>query len=227
MAITLVQAAVNASGTSGGPYTTSYGSAVTVGSLGIAGISLVDDTNAPLSFIDDQSQTWTLLVSGAANGLVERPHIYAKANSLSGVIDTTLSLSATANAIRTLLEFAGAETSLAGAVVSPSATGSGSTPSVTLTSVPANSVIVAYAVSSNVLAAPSGYSVGRSTQTNWFEEFSYILDSGTAGSKTINFGGSNGTWTVAAAAIPIAGGGGGGGGIANRAGVLARLRINS
>lgn len=65
------------------------------------------------------------------------------------------------------------------------------TPSATLNSVPANSLLYGIGVSEGDIAAPGGYTEYRSGNGWHWEQGAYLLDSGAAGNQTISWGASS------------------------------------
>lgn len=184
---------------------------ITAGNLVKIQFSIFSDTDLVTGVTDDFGNTYARagISPPLGSGAGERVYEYYKDNCLGGASGhITVALSVAAGIRYTAEEYSGTDGLALGSVLS--ANGTGSVPSGVLTTLRANSVISAMAVSSGDIAGNGTYTVNDDGASNFYETQQYLLDAGAAGAKTVDFGGSTGTWTMLAVEyrVPAAGGGG-------------------
>lgn len=210
-------AASAAKGTLPGTYgyvDVAYAQNVVAGNLLVAAVMMLPYTRAG-TLTDSQGNTWAAASSRATQS-ANPPNIsvqifYAIAGSsaactVHAVPDTSISSDTYAMHV---LEFSGYATTSVLDGSGTTASGGPSSPSSSITTGQANSLIVA-ATSTNSGAATAGanYTMESTDTFIGYQAVEYDLDAGAAGSITVNFtDGGAGGWALAAAAFKVATGG--------------------
>lgn len=86
--------------------------------------------------------------------------------------------------------------------------GTSATPSITLTSVPANSLVCGLLQSANDPTVGGAFTQGAENNYGEYLNFEYLLDSGSAGDITVDWTQSSGAYNVAAVSLKLTSGGG-------------------
>lgn len=198
MANALVQ---QASQVNGGSATSSvvFGANNAAGNLLVLEVDVFSDSTTIGSVVDTAGNTWALAQGAPSNSLGERTYIYYAKNCVGAANTVTATISAASGLALRVAEYSGLDTV---APLGPVGSGSGaaSVPSVTLSAVPAGSLLVGMGVSAVDIAPDTGYTSLYNSAANFFEESIYALDSGASGSKTVLWTGA-GSWTAAAVAF--------------------------
>lgn len=166
---------------------------------------LRSDTVTVTSITDTLGNTWAVRAPVApASGLGaggERPWIAAAYCPTGGANTVTANLSGAIGASSCLLEFAGGPTSL---IVDQTTSGNNaaSVPSMTLTGVAANALVLGAFVSSAGMTVGAGFTAARNSGDNWNELAEYILDHGAAGNRTVDATPSS-QWTGTAVSFAL------------------------
>lgn len=210
MAITLVQSrAANNAGAFDGSIALAYTSNVTAGSLLVACVMGTDGTS--VSGVSDGVNTWTADKTAAFNTNVNfRTAIYSAPNAAAGATTVTASFTITCRCAIHLFEFAGAATA-SPADANNDATGNGTNPTLSVTTVGANDLIIGavntYDNAWTITAGTNFTLQSNQTTGSMSTGAEYWLDAGAAGAKTVGFtvaGGTGGYWSMAAVAYKIA-----------------------
>lgn len=85
--------------------------------------------------------------------------------------------------------------------------GTSATPSITLTSVPANCLVCGLLQSANDPTVGSSFTQGAENNYGEYLNFEYLLDSGSAGDVTVDWTQSSGAYNVAAVSLKLTAGG--------------------
>lgn len=202
MALAHVQSRKSTFSLSGGVGSLAYSSNVVANNLLIAIPFWY--SNATVALTDSQNNAWgnaTAISGGSGLDSASVQIFFAIAgSSTANTVTATFTGTTPAAQSFALFEFSG------NATASPQQDGSGATAnalSTSVTTAQANSMVIGGAISNGDLSVGSGYTLGPALDTFWFEDEEYNLDAGSAGSKTVDFGGAGGTNRIAAAAFKV------------------------
>jgi len=180
------------------------GSSVTAGNLLVSIIHVNSNSDVITSISDDKGNTWTRASISPDISGGERVYIYYAYNVAAGVTGVTLSVSGGSAYRNNLIEFSGSSTS---DPLDQTGTNSGtpsSNPSVTLTGNAANDLLVGGLTTFSSASTEGGSFTQVSNGNTWYyESAEYLLDSGSSGSKTVDWTASSQNWTAAAASFKL------------------------
>lgn len=185
-----------------------YATNPTAGSLLTLKFANFSDTETITNVTDTLGNTWALGSAAPSAGIGERAYIYYCLSNLStGANTVQVNKSNTAASTMELAEW----TAPAGVIFGKhnETNGSATAPTVTLSTVSANNLIVGFTVSEDDQSANlgAGYSLLLGRTDNWAETSEYNLDSGASGNIVVNFTHSTAQWNLAAVSFsPPAGG---------------------
>lgn len=186
-------------GTGGG------GSDITAGNLLVLVVHTYSNSVTVVGVTDDKSNTWQEAVTARSGGITERVQIWYAKNcaSGSGGTEITVDQSGSTNRLWRVYEINGFSSwGDVVAVVNENASNS-STPSLTLTAVPANSFVIGgISIQDQSFTPGSNYTQAYNSTGNYRQSGQYDADSGAAGNVTVDctLGGAT-NWNFAAVAF--------------------------
>lgn len=183
--------------------TSGAGSNVTAGSLLVLVVHTYSNSVTVVGVTDDKSNTWTEAVTARSGSITERVQIWYATNVAAGATAITVDQSGSTNRRWHVYEVSGFTDWGALTVITSENASNSSAPSLTLTSVEANSFVIGGISIQDQSFTPGGaYTQAYNGQGNYRQSGQYDADSGAAGNVTVDctLGGAT-NWNFAAVAF--------------------------
>lgn len=183
--------------------TSGLGSNVTAGSLLVLVVHTYSNSVTVVDVTDDKSNTWVEAVTARSGSITERVQIWYATNVAAGATAITVDQSGSASRKWHVYEVSGFTDWGALTVITSENASNSSAPSLTLTSVEANSFVIGGISIQDQSFTPGGaYTQAYNGDGNYRQSGQYDADSGAAGNVTVDctLGGAT-NWNFAAVAF--------------------------
>lgn len=163
-----------------------------------------EDTDCVSGVSDTLSNTYARVYITPNQGLTERAYLYYSEVTSAGTPDVSITHSCVNNVPFWMAR--GTKDAGTLSVLSNTANGASAAATVTVNSVPANSLMLGTSVTNGAPSTPSGYTNGLANTSFYYFNVDYLADSGAAGNKTAQWSAST-TFTIGLAAFSVSAGG--------------------